>query len=277
MMRIPLLFALVVWTLALLGILGLSQWLPPRWSMPAAQLLLLSGALLGARFLLPGRGELRNRLALRPQPAGEVVLAGATAILLLPGLQMLFDRLLRQFSGYADYVSGQQAVLGGDSLGLGYGFLAVAIVLLPPICEELFFRGYLSSALRSSGYTRAAIILTGGLLFGLFHLDPWRLVPVSILGMIMVWLVETGGSILAGMAFPMVNNGIIFFGAVLAASTPNAGLDNADLSLGQVFFAAGLFLLGVLTLATFARRAALRRSKEPNPFSQAAGRPGNGL
>jgi len=276
-MRIPLLLALAVWALALFGVLGLSLWLPPHLAIPAVQLCLLAGAFLGARFLLPGTGGLRNRLALRPQPAGEVVLAGAAAILLLPGLQMLFDRILRQFSGYADYVSGQQAVLGSDSLGLGYGFLVLAIVLLPPLCEELFFRGYLSSALRSSGYTRTAIILTGGLLFGLFHLDPWRLVPVSILGMIMVWLVETGGSILAGMAFHLVNNGIVFLGSVLAASTPNAGLDNADLSIGQVFFAAGLFLLGILVLTAYARRAALRRSKAPNPFSQAAGRPGNGL
>lgn len=276
-MRIPLVFALVLWLILLAGVYGTALVFPPAWALPLTQLLMLGGAFIGARFLLPGREgtPVLRRLSWTGQPPAEVALAGVAAFLLLPGMQMIFDRMFRLFPGYAEYVASQQAVLGSDSLGLGYGFLLVTIVVLPALCEEFLFRGYLSSALRASGFGVSATVMLGGLLFGLFHLDPWRLIPVSILGMIMVWLVETGGSLLAGMAFHFVNNGIVFLGSVLAASSPNAGLDNADISLGQVFFSGTLFALGVLALVSYARRAGVRRSKAPSRAS-AAGQPGSG-
>lgn len=265
-MRIPLVIALVLWLLLLLAVHGAALILPPLWGLPLAQLLLLGAAVVGARFLLPGQQEipLASRLSWLGQAPVEIALAGMSAFLLLPGLQMVFDRLFRLFPGYAGYVASQQAVLGSDSLGLGYGFLLVTIVILPALCEETFFRGYLSSALKGSGFGLPATTILGGLLFGIFHLDPWRLIPVSILGMIMIWLVETGGSILAGMAFHLVNNGVIFLGVLLAGSDPASGLDNSEISLGQVFFAGTLFALGVLALTSYARRAKIRRSKVPS-------------
>ena len=262
----------------LVGVLALSQVLPPTAALLASQGLLFLGAILGVRLLPSWRGlpSVKKNLSLTAQPVGEIVLAGAAAVLLMPGLQMLFDRVYRLFSGYAEYLADQQAIIGNDSLGLGYGILFLAVVVLPPLCEEAFFRGYLSSSLRSSGMSQGLIVLFGGLLFGLFHLDPWRLVPVSILGMLMVWLVETGGSLLAGAVFHLVNNGIVFLIAVLASSETTTITDNAQLSPGQIFLAAGLFVLGGLVLASYAKRARIRRSKGPRPF-EVAGRPGSGL
>lgn|GEM_PF-1680953 len=78
--------------------------------------------------------------------------------------------------------------------------------VLPAVCEELSFRGYVLGALRPLGPT-AAVLLTG-LLFGALHLSLVRLVPLALLGMLWALSVQRSGSILPGMVMHLLNNGI---------------------------------------------------------------------
>lgn len=78
--------------------------------------------------------------------------------------------------------------------------------LVPALCEELSFRGYVLGALRPLG-SAAAVVITG-LLFGALHLSLIRLLPLSLLGMLWALAVQRSGSVLPGMIGHLLNNGI---------------------------------------------------------------------
>ncbi|NTU58016.1 MAG: CPBP family intramembrane metalloprotease [Chlorobiaceae bacterium] len=71
-------------------------------------------------------------------------------------------------------------IAGGGSLS---GFLAAAavLVLTPAICEELFFRGFVQKSFAGILTPNKAVLLTG-LVFALFHMELFNLVPLTLLG-----------------------------------------------------------------------------------------------
>lgn len=88
----------------------------------------------------------------------------------------------------------------------------LALAIIPAVCEELFFRGYLLSGLRTGMSTPLAIILSS-CLFGLFHVVATqsfgRFVPTTFLGLILGWICCQTGSILPGMLMHAMNNAFI--------------------------------------------------------------------
>jgi membrane protease YdiL (CAAX protease family) len=97
--------------------------------------------------------------------------------------------------------------------------LWVALVvgaLIPSICEEVAFRGYIQWGLGSAG-ARGAVLLTG-LLFGLMHLSLIRLLPLAVLGILFSAAVQRSGSVLTGIVMHLVNNGTALLLAFWARS-----------------------------------------------------------
>jgi sodium transport system permease protein len=89
---------------------------------------------------------------------------------------------------------------------------------VPAVCEEFFFRGYLLSALRNSMPPTRAVMVSS-ILFGLFHLVATdrlhfeRLVPSTVLGLILGWLCVRCGSTLPGMLLHAVHNSLLLAAA----------------------------------------------------------------
>ncbi len=94
--------------------------------------------------------------------------------------------------------------------------IALSFALLPAICEEWFFRGFL---LRSLLKDRAAwlAILISAVVFGLFHVlsnsvvSIDRLLPTTLVGLVLGWLCYRSGSIIPGIIMHMLHNGIVAF------------------------------------------------------------------
>ncbi len=86
----------------------------------------------------------------------------------------------------------------------------VALVVLPPIAEELLFRGYLFGRLRQeNGFWFSAIITS--LLFGLVHLQ-WNVgVDTFVLSIFLCILREKTGSIWTSMMLHGLKNGVAYF------------------------------------------------------------------
>jgi sodium transport system permease protein len=80
-----------------------------------------------------------------------------------------------------NYLEGMQKLMVLNDLPLP--LLLLIIGILPGICEEMLFRGYLIRAFEKSGIWKAVLI--SGLLFGIFHLDFFRLLPTTLMG---IWL-----------------------------------------------------------------------------------------
>lgn len=78
------------------------------------------------------------------------------------------------------------------------------IVLLPAICEEIFFRGIVFGTLEPLGI-RAAIIISA-FYFSLFHFDIRNLLGPFFLGLLFAWFCYRTGSIIAGILAHFTNN-----------------------------------------------------------------------
>lgn len=96
-----------------------------------------------------------------------------------------------------------EAFLRGDHL-IWLTLLHVALV--PAVCEEVLFRGYVLRAFEKSWSIWPAIILSG-ILFGLYHLQLTNLLPLLSIGILLAFLTWISGSIVPAMVAHFVNNG----------------------------------------------------------------------
>jgi sodium transport system permease protein len=79
------------------------------------------------------------------------------------------------------------------------------MALLPAICEELAFRGFILSGFARNGRTTVAIIFSA-LLFGVMHMIPQQVFNAFLLGLVLALLALRSGSLLPGVVFHFVNN-----------------------------------------------------------------------
>lgn len=92
--------------------------------------------------------------------------------------------------------------------------LVGTMALVPAICEEWFFRGYLLGALRGRLPAWAAILLIA-VLFGLFHIfvsggvGGVRFLPSTGLGIVLGFVCWKSNSVLPGMLLHCVHNGFL--------------------------------------------------------------------
>jgi ABC-2 type transport system permease protein/sodium transport system permease protein len=101
-------------------------------------------------------------------------------------------------------------------------WILLSMAVAPAVFEELFFRGYLFSAL-AAATSRRTTILTSSLLFGLFHvvsnvLSTERFLPSTFLGLVLGWLCYHTGSVLPGIVLHACHNGFL----LLIAYYPDA-------------------------------------------------------
>ena len=78
--------------------------------------------------------------------------------------------------------------------------------LVPAICEETLYRGYVMRAFQKSWGIWPAIIVSG-LLFGLYHIQLSNLIPLATLGMLFAYITWVSESIIPAIIAHLVNNG----------------------------------------------------------------------
>jgi sodium transport system permease protein len=176
----PLFMAIVLTTRPGLG-LGFRR--PPWWAWPSALLLAL--------FIVPPFNELLGVLWQR-----------------YPGLRNLPELhhpLTRDLPELASAVSGASP-RGRQFLILGWYFLVLAI--LPAVCEELAFRGFILSGLLRGFPPRTAVLL-GSFLYALYQMNVFQLLPYFVFGVVLGLLVLRSGSVLPAMLFHLLYNSLI--------------------------------------------------------------------
>lgn len=80
------------------------------------------------------------------------------------------------------------------------------VALVPAICEEMLYRGYVMSAFQKSWGIWPAIIVSG-LLFGMYHVQLSNLLPLATLGMIFAYITWTSQSLYPAIVAHFINNG----------------------------------------------------------------------
>lgn len=148
------------------------------------------------------------RLALRLRiPNGIELIA---SIMLAISLHPLYVAFASAVSG--EFKLGRQTtemLAQFDSVISGTPLWMVLLVLavLPAICEELAFRGFVFSGLLRNGGVLRAIVATA-LLFGLSHGVLQQSITATVMGLLLGWLAYRTGGVACGIAFHMVHNSI---------------------------------------------------------------------
>lgn len=143
------------------------------------------------------------------------------------GLAITLNPLVRELGSYVDWLfptsEAVKTILGGmmakaDNLWLALVLFAV----IPAICEEFAFRGYILSGLETA-YSRWSAILLSSLLFGFLHVLLslfQQLFNATLLGIVLGLLAVRSKSILPGIVFHVMTNGL----AVLLGSLGTSAL-----------------------------------------------------
>lgn len=83
--------------------------------------------------------------------------------------------------------------------------LYLMLTLLPGVCEEILFRGMLLHGLRKQ-LGPVALCVVVGLVFGLFHVALFRLIPTGLIGIMLAAVTLLSGSIFPAMLWHALNN-----------------------------------------------------------------------
>ena len=84
----------------------------------------------------------------------------------------------------------------------------ILVVLLGPVVEEIFFRGFLYNALKAQWGRRWAIV-SSGLLFSALHANLIGFLPITLLGMTLAYGYELTGSLIASITIHVLHNTLV--------------------------------------------------------------------
>lgn len=96
-----------------------------------------------------------------------------------------------------------------------FSFLIVAVS--PAICEEAMHRGFIMHTFKGISRDWVAVLCIG-LIFGLFHTNPYRFLPTALLGMGLAYIMRKSQNILLPSLFHFINNAIAFLAGQSSAA-----------------------------------------------------------
>ena len=142
--------------------------------------------------------------------------------------------------------------------GMELTLILVVAAVLPGFCEECLFRGAIQGVLERRGKWFGVIF--AGVLFGIFHMDPVRIVAAGYLGIIAGWLVIRTGSLWPAILSHFANNFVaISVGYFLRGTT----------EMPPWLFPAliGLFILSLVAFVWLTRGPEFQAKVRPSPLA----------
>jgi sodium transport system permease protein len=145
-----------------------------------------------------------------------------------------------------EYVEALRRMLFPQHLQRGLLVSLLLFAATPAICEELFFRGIIQRGLATRVPPGTAIAVCAAM-FGIYHIDLYRLIPTSLLGGMLGFIAWRSGSVGPAILAHFLNNAVL---VTLGA----AGLDRkvdalaGATKIGLLALASGLVGLGVALL-----------------------------
>lgn len=144
-----------------------------------------------------------------PQRWGPLWVAWAGSYLILIGYTGLLALLEALGLDVSSFSQGNTVPIDPTDGSAVLLLLALGVVGLAPVCEELFFRALLFRGMR--GYwSLTPALLASGLIFGLFHFNIGVLLPFTLIGIVFAWSNEQSGSIYTSIAAHGAVNSLSF-------------------------------------------------------------------
>jgi sodium transport system permease protein len=127
------------------------------------------------------------------------------AVVLVPLVQLTLQ-LYQRLALVKEMVEVHQRLV--ESLQDQKWWAVVSFVLLPAVCEELAFRWFILSGLRSRLKPWNAIWVSS-FMFAVYHMNVFQFLPAFILGAILGLLTVRSGSIGPAALFHLLHNGLL--------------------------------------------------------------------
>lgn len=168
------------------------------------------GIAVGIPYLLFKHRVTRQEIGLHRLPTwSEMGLAvvGYVASAILAGLVIYGVALV-----IPSFDAGQAQDVGFSNLAFRYEYLVafITLVVIAPVVEEVFFRGYLYSRLKKYIPTWVAIIIVSAL-FGIAHGQANVAIMTFVMGVFLCLLRDLTGSLWPAIIMHMIRNGVAFF------------------------------------------------------------------
>ncbi|HCM24637.1 MAG TPA: hypothetical protein DHW78_09995 [Ruminococcaceae bacterium] len=201
-------------------------------------------ALIPIAYALAGREPADQLLPFqKPQTVGltngDLLLLGAVgmALTLASNYPTELVRMLQQAFGFSGNIPDMPL---NHSIGTQVFYLIYGTVI-PPLVEEILFRGVVIGCLQRWGDWFA--IVTSALLFGLYHGNVGQFVFATLVGLIFGYLRIRTQSLLPGMVLHMLNNGFATLGTVITQNFGSHVSNIYFLTYFTVFYGAAALLI----------------------------------
>lgn len=153
------------------------------------------------------KGDARKIFALHLP--GTTAILGSLLLLLGAGsFSLLLSNLLSYF--FPDNSKGLNEEYMTMLDGVPFAVAVLLIALLPAICEELMFRGYMFTAFKQKMSLPKAIFFVS-VLFGISHMSLIKLIPTAVLGAALAYAFHKADSIFASGMMHFLNNTLSVF------------------------------------------------------------------
>lgn len=158
---------------------------------------------MAARWFKPTRSYIRSR-------PWAVLLWSAIAAMGAIVPSMALQELMPEWTGWArDLVESTEEQLKAIMQVGPAGYMVIA--LLPPIVEEMVFRGAILRALLQWKPGRKwLMIVLSALIFALVHINPAQMPHAFLIGILLGWMYMRTGSIVPGVVYHWTNNTIAY-------------------------------------------------------------------
>jgi membrane protease YdiL (CAAX protease family) len=171
----------------------------------------------------------------------STILIGFALVILLDEL----DRVMSLVFPMPEYL--QKALSGFFELKTwqDYAIVGFGVVVIAAVCEESLFRGFMQVSFEAHGNVTRAVLITA-LFFAVAHFNPWWMVQILILGVVLGFISWRSGSSLPGMVVHGLNNGL-----ALAAGGDTTGTKWAWYNTGRHVSPAILIAAGTILFLGF--------------------------
>ena len=142
---------------------------------------------------------------------------GAWTVILVYGIGLA---LIQEVTGadLGQFTEGNALPESSARTAAVWAALGLSIVVAAPLCEELFFRGFLFRAFDTLQGTRVAYVLSG-LGFALFHFNVSVVLPFWVIGVLFAWIYRKSGAIWTPIAAHAIFNAVSFAVTIAGATS----------------------------------------------------------
>ena len=194
----------LIYTISLIALIYIGSFMQLYWGtigLIATEVMILLIPVLYAIYI---KADIKNTFSLRMIKIRYIL---GSIIVWFGGyliINITTQNLLSLFPEGADVLQAVNSSVMMDS------FIAslVVVALIPAICEEVLFRGFLLSSFKGkSKKSKIWAIIIVGILFGIMHLNFIRIVPTAMLGILFAYSALVTQSIWTSVFMHFLNNG----------------------------------------------------------------------